>query len=68
MTVERMMRLIDVMGKLSSDTVIGPVTAPKGGTDLNLFHFDLDRLSRSQMRRTQMRTYGVKCVPHFATP
>ena len=44
-TVERVMRLMDVLQKLSDDAFIGACTALKGGTALNLFLFDLDRLS-----------------------
>ena len=44
-TVERVMRLMDVLQKLSDDDFIGGCTALKGGTALNLFLFDLDRLS-----------------------
>ena len=44
-TIERVVRLIHVMGELSEHDEIGPLVALKGGTALNLFYFDLDRLS-----------------------
>ena len=44
-TLERVIRLIDILGAFGADTLIGPRIALKGGTALNVFHSDLDRLS-----------------------
>jgi predicted nucleotidyltransferase component of viral defense system len=44
-TLERVIRLIDILDAFGADTVIGPRIALKGGTALNVFHSDLDRLS-----------------------
>jgi hypothetical protein len=44
-TLERVIRLIDILDAFGADTLIGPCVALKGGTALNVFHFDLDRLS-----------------------
>jgi hypothetical protein len=44
-TLERVIRLIDILDAFSADTLIGPRIALKGGTALNVFHSDLDRLS-----------------------
>lgn len=44
-TIERVVRLMDIMDRLGADEVIGPVVALKGGTALNLYHLDLARLS-----------------------
>ncbi len=44
-TLERVIRLIDILDAFGADTLIGPRIALKGGTALNLFHSNLDRLS-----------------------
>jgi Nucleotidyl transferase AbiEii toxin, Type IV TA system len=44
-TLERVIRLIDVLDAFGADALIGPRIALKGGTALNVFHSDLDRLS-----------------------
>src|ERR1700685_1045940 len=44
-TLERVIRLLDILEAFGADSLIGPRVALKGGTALNLFHFDLDRLS-----------------------
>ncbi|TPJ24402.1 nucleotidyl transferase AbiEii/AbiGii toxin family protein [Mesorhizobium sp. B2-7-2] len=44
-TLERVIRLIDILDALSADALIGPRVALKGGTALNVFHANLDRLS-----------------------
>ncbi len=44
-TLERAIRLIDILDAFGADTLIGPRIALKGGTALNVFHADLDRLS-----------------------
>ena len=44
-TLERVIRLIDILDAFGADTLIGPRVALKGGTALNVFHSDLDRLS-----------------------
>ena len=44
-TLERVIRLIDILDAFGADTLIGPRIALKGGTALNIFHSDLDRLS-----------------------
>lgn len=44
-TLERVIRLIDILDAFGADTLIGPRIALKGGTALNVFHSDLDRLS-----------------------
>ena len=44
-TLERVIRLIDILDAFGADTLIGPRIALKGGTALNAFHSDLDRLS-----------------------
>jgi len=43
-TLERVIRLIDILDAFGADTLIGPRIALKGGTALNVFHSDLDRL------------------------
>ncbi len=43
--LERVIRLIDILDAFGADTLIGPRLALKGGTALNIFHSDLDRLS-----------------------
>ncbi|MHB1303426.1 MAG: nucleotidyl transferase AbiEii/AbiGii toxin family protein [Acidiphilium sp.] len=45
MTLERVIRLIDILDAFGADVLIGPRIALKGGTALNVFHSDLDRLS-----------------------
>src|ERR1700732_5050427 len=44
-TLERVIRLIDILDAFGADTLIGPRIALKAGTALNVFHSDLDRLS-----------------------
>lgn len=44
-TLERVIRLIDILNAFGADALIGPRIALKGGTALNVFHSDLDRLS-----------------------
>ena len=44
-TLEPVIRLIDILDAFGADTLIGPRIALKGGTALNVFHSDLDRLS-----------------------
>ncbi|MGY8681727.1 nucleotidyl transferase AbiEii/AbiGii toxin family protein [Bradyrhizobium sp. UFLA05-153] len=44
-TIERVVRLIDVLDRLTKDKEIGNLFALKGGTALNLFYLGLDRLS-----------------------
>jgi hypothetical protein len=44
-TLERVIRLIDILGAFGDDALIAPRIALKGGTALNVFHSDLDRLS-----------------------
>jgi hypothetical protein len=44
-TLERVIRLIDILDAFGADPPIGPRVALKGGTALNVFHSDLDRLS-----------------------
>jgi predicted nucleotidyltransferase component of viral defense system len=44
-TLERVIRLIDILDAFGADMLIGPRVALKGGTALNVFHSDLDRLS-----------------------
>jgi hypothetical protein len=44
-TLERVIRLIDILDAFGADTLIGPRIALKGGTALNVFHSDLDLLS-----------------------
>ena len=43
--LERGLRLLDILGAIGADRIIGPRVALKGGTALNIFHFELDRLS-----------------------
>ena len=45
-TLERVIRLIDILDAFGAETLIGPRIALKGGTALNVFHSDLDRLAR----------------------
>lgn len=44
-TLERVIRLIDILDAFGADTLIAPRIALKGGTALNVFHSNLDRLS-----------------------
>jgi predicted nucleotidyltransferase component of viral defense system len=44
-TIERVVRLVDVLDRLAKDREIGHLFALKGGTALNLFYLGLDRLS-----------------------
>jgi len=44
-TLERVIRLMDILDAFGADMLIGPRVALKGGTALNVFHSDLDRLS-----------------------
>jgi len=44
-SVERVIRLIDVLHQISNDRELGKLLALKGGTALNLFYLALDRLS-----------------------
>ena len=44
-TLERVIRLIDILDAFGADALIAPRIALKGGTALNVFHSDLDRLS-----------------------
>ncbi len=37
-TLERVIRLIDILDAFGADTLIGPRIALKGGTALNVFH------------------------------
>ena len=43
--IERVMRLLDVLQRVAQDEFLGPRFALKGGTALNLFFLDIDRLS-----------------------
>ena len=44
-TLERVIRLLDVLDAFAADSLIAPRIALKGGTALNVFHATLDRLS-----------------------
>jgi nucleotidyltransferase AbiEii toxin of type IV toxin-antitoxin system len=44
-TLERVIRLIDILDAFGADTADRAGVALKGGTALNVFHSDLDRLS-----------------------
>jgi hypothetical protein len=44
-TLERVIQLIDILDAFGADALIGSRIALKGGTALNVFHSDLDRLS-----------------------
>lgn len=44
-TLERVIRLLDVLDAFAADSLIAPRVALKGGTALNVFHAALDRLS-----------------------
>ncbi len=43
--LEKVIRLIDLLNSFSNDEYLASRIALKGGTALNLFHFDLPRLS-----------------------
>ena len=49
-TLERVIRLIDILDALGADTLIGPRIALKGGTALNVFHSDLVLLCHKHLR------------------
>lgn len=44
-TLERVIRLLDILDAFAADSLIAPRVALKGGTALNVFHAALDRLS-----------------------
>lgn len=44
-TLEKVMRLLDLLQQIADDELLGSRLALKGGTALNVFHFNLDRLS-----------------------
>ena len=44
-TLERVIRLLDILDAFAADSLIAPRIALKGGTALNVFHAALDRLS-----------------------
>ena len=44
-TLERVIRLLDILDAFAADRLIAPRIALKGGTALNFFHTTLDRLS-----------------------
>lgn len=44
-TIERVVRLMDILNDIRQDEIIGNKVALKGGTALNLYHLDLARLS-----------------------
>src|SRR3546814_3505304 len=44
-TLERVIRLLDILDAIATDSLIAPRVALKGGTALNVFHAALDRLS-----------------------
>lgn len=44
-TVEKVMRLLDILQEIARDRVLREKLALKGGTALNVFHLGLDRLS-----------------------
>ncbi len=44
-TLERAIRLIEILDAFGADTLIGPRIALKDRTALNVFHSDLDHLS-----------------------
>lgn len=43
-TLEKVMRLLDLLQDIADDDFLGPRLALKGGTALNLFHLNLDQL------------------------
>jgi predicted nucleotidyltransferase component of viral defense system len=44
-TIEKVMRLLDVLEEIARDPVLSERLILKGGTALNIFHLGLDRLS-----------------------
>ena len=44
-TLEKVMRLLDLLQEIARDSVLSERLALKGGTALNVFHLRLDRLS-----------------------
>ncbi len=44
-TIEKVMRLLDLLSEITADATLGPRFVLKGGTALNVFHLNLDRLS-----------------------
>lgn len=44
-TLEKVLRLIDLLQEIAADDLLGPNLALKGGTALNVFYLPLDRLS-----------------------
>lgn len=44
-TLEKVLRLLDLLQEIARDPVLSELLALKGGTALNLFHLGLDRLS-----------------------
>ncbi len=44
-TLEKMLRLLDLLQEISRDSVLSDKLVLKGGTGLNVFHLGLDRLS-----------------------
>lgn len=44
-TLEKVLRLLDLLQEIAEDEFLGSRLALKGGTALNVFHFNLDRLS-----------------------
>jgi len=44
-TLEKVLRLLDILQETAGDTILSERLALKGGTALNVFHLGLDRLS-----------------------
>ena len=44
-TLEKVLRLLDLLQEIARDRVLADRLVLKGGSALNLFHLDLDRLS-----------------------
>jgi predicted nucleotidyltransferase component of viral defense system len=44
-TLEKVLRLMDILQEISRDPVLAERLVLKGGTALNIFHLKLDRLS-----------------------
>lgn len=44
-TVEKVMRLLDLLQEIARDRILSERLVLKGGTALNVFHLGLDRLS-----------------------
>lgn len=44
-TLEKVLRLLDLLQEIAADDILGARLALKGGTALNVFHLALDRLS-----------------------